>query len=80
MGTRAGLPEVVADAIRKYLTQYPDGADTDVGIQLWWLPPWCQAPIEAVREALAALEAEGFVTADEVPGGQIVYRRTLTND
>ena len=81
MGTGGGgLPEIVADAIRKYLTQYPDGADTDVGIQLWWLPPWCQVPLEVVRAALAELEAEGFVTAQEVTGGQMVYRRAHTND
>lgn len=80
MGTGSSLRQIVADAIRKYLTQYPEGADTDVGIQLWWLPPWCQVPLEVVREALAILEADDFVRADEAPGGQVVYRRTHTND
>jgi len=81
MGTGGGdLPGLVADQIRKYLAQYPDGADTDVGIQRWWLPPWCQVPLAVVRDALAQLEAEGFVAADEVIGGQVIYRRAQTHD
>ena len=75
MATGAAVPDVVADEIRKYLTQYPDGADTDGGIQRWWLPPWCQVPLDVVRAALARLESEGFLTSTAVIGGQVIYRR-----
>lgn len=75
MGTGGDLPKTVADEIRKYLTQYPDGGDTDRHIQRWWLPPWCQVPIDVVREALGLLEAEGFVASEGVIGGETIYRR-----
>jgi hypothetical protein len=78
MGTGGDLPDRVSDEIRRYLTQYPDAADTDDGIQRWWLPPWCQVPIDVVRAALERLMAEGFVTADEVVGGRVIYRRSTT--
>lgn len=69
------LVQLVSEEIRRYLSQYPEGADTEEGIQRWWLAPWCAAPIDAVREALSRLEAEGFVRAEAVPGGRLVYRR-----
>ena len=65
----------VSDEIRKYLTQYPDAADTDEWIQRWWLPPWCQVPLDIVEAALSELQAEGFVVADAVVGGRVIYRR-----
>ena len=75
MGTGGDLPNRVAEEIRKYLTQYPEGADTDEHIQRWWLPPWCEVPLDVVRAALVLLEAEGFVKADEIVGGRTIYRR-----
>ncbi len=74
------LVQLVSDEIRRYLTQYPEGADTEEGIQRWWLAPWCAAPLDAVRAALSRLQAEGFVRPDTVPGGQVLYRRRPERD
>ncbi len=78
MGKGDDLPDRVSDEIRKYLIQYPDAADTDDGIQRCWLPPWCRVPLDVVRAALTQLVTEGFVTADEVVGGCVIYRRATT--
>jgi hypothetical protein len=75
MGPGDDLPRSVAEEIRKYLTQYPESADIDRHIQRWWLPPWCQVPLDVVGDALKLLEAEGFVKSHEVPGGKTMYRR-----
>jgi hypothetical protein len=75
MRTGGDLPTRVAEEIRKYLTQCPDGGDTDRHIQRWWLPPWCEVPIEVVRDALQLLEEEGFVKSEAVIGGGTIYRR-----
>ena len=77
MGTGGDLPNLVADEIRKYLTQYPGSGDPDRHIQRWWLPPWCEVPIDAVREALKRLEAEGFVKPEDVIGGETIYKRNI---
>ena len=52
----------VAQAIRRYLTDHPQAADTAQGIQRWWLlPNFGELPLAKVEAALAQLEAEGVV-------------------
>ena len=75
MGPGRALHERVADEIRRYWMQYPQAADTDDGIQRWWLPPWYEVPLDVVHAALRLLEAEGFVIADSIAGGRVIYHR-----
>jgi hypothetical protein len=52
----------VAAAIRRYLTDHPQAADTAQGIQRWWLlPSFGELPLTTVEAALAKLEDEGAV-------------------
>lgn len=74
MGTDVDLPRLVAEEIRKYLTQYPESGDIVRHIQRWWLPPWCEVSIDVLREALALLIDDGFVAEQPVPGGEPIYR------
>jgi hypothetical protein len=52
----------VAQAIRRYLIDHPQAADTAQGIQRWWLlPDFGELPLMTVEAALAQLESEGVV-------------------
>jgi hypothetical protein len=73
------LHERVADEIRRYWIQYPKAADTDDGIQRWWLPPWFEVPLDVVQAALLLLEVGGFAAADPIAGGRVVYRRAAAD-
>ena len=68
--------DAIADAVRRYLDQHPDAADTVDGIAKWWLPaPWC-ADADSVQSALARLEAQGAVSRRMLGDRHVLYSRT----
>jgi hypothetical protein len=78
MTSGGDLLRIVADEIANYLYEHPDAADTEEGIQRWWLSPACGAPsLEMVRLALEALERRGVITKTTVIGGRLVHRRSV---
>lgn len=79
MGPGRALHERVADEIKRYWMQYPKAADTDDGIQRWWLSPWFEVPLDVVQAALQLLEREGFATVDRIAGGRVIYRKSAAN-
>lgn len=76
MNTAGPTSGEVAQWIVRYLTRYPDAADTPLGIQRSWLAPhFGEARLEVVRQALAQLEREGVVVKDSSAAIQAVYGR-----
>jgi hypothetical protein len=72
--------DAIADAVRRYLDQHPDAADTVDGIAKWWLPaPWC-ADAESVQSALVRLEAQGAVSRRTLGDRHVLYSRTGASD
>ena len=66
----AAQPAGVADSAET------DAADTEEGIQRWWLSPACGAPsLDTVRSALQALERRGVIVKKTVIGGRLVHKR-----
>lgn len=66
----------VRDAVRGYLRQFPDAADTIVGIHQWWLPEWLRdVSIDAIELALAELVASHEVRSTTLPDGTQLYSR-----
>jgi hypothetical protein len=78
MTSGGDLLRIVADEIANYLDEHPDAADTEEGIQRWWLSPACGTPsLETVRLALEELERRGVITKTTVIGGRLVHRRSM---
>lgn len=66
----------VADAILRFLTHQPNGADTAENIERWWLSQHsAEAAIESVHEAMNLLERAGEVEKASMEGGQMLYQR-----
>ena len=64
------------EAVRRYLQQHPDAADTLVGIRQWWLPESLRSTsMELIRLALAELVATGEMRCDTLPDGTQLYSR-----
>ena len=64
------------DAIRRYLRDRPDAADTVVGIQQWWLPESLRGvSTEQLRGALVELMASHEVRCTTLPDGSELYSR-----
>ena len=68
------LTEVV-DAILRYLASHPDAADTSEGIAKWWVPTERGVDTDAVRSALARLDAQGLVHRRINADKHVVYSR-----
>ena len=68
------LTEVV-DAILRYLASHPDAADTSEGIAKWWVPTERGVDTDAVRSALARLEAQGLVHRRINADHHVLYSR-----
>lgn len=67
---------VIVDAVRQYLVQHPDAADSPEGILRWWLPKELQrVPIDLLRQALEILVATGEVHNRTLPDGTSLYIR-----
>ena len=70
---RDDVVAAAAQAIRAYLREHPLAKDTATGMAAWWLPhDSCAGPRE-VQDAIDRLLAEGFVEAQRMPGGAVVY-------
>lgn len=68
------LVATTMQAVIDYLHAHPNARDTAVGIHQWWLPELAgAAQLEDVEEALERLAATGFVRAQTLPGGAVVY-------
>ena len=66
----------VMQAIRSYLSQHPDAADSEQGIAEWWLPSMhVDASVAEVAVALQHLHRTGVVERQVLPDGQVIYRR-----
>ena len=64
------------DAIRRYLGERPDAADTLTGIAQWWLPEAMRGvSIDMLRLALAGLIASQEVRCMLLPDGSELYAR-----
>ena len=71
--------DAIADAVRRYLDQHPDAADTVDGIAKWWLPaPWC-ADAYSVQSALRRLETQGAVSRRTLADRHVIYSRSRAN-
>ncbi len=62
----------IAEAIRRYLAEHPDAADSAEGIADWWLDE--DVPATTVRDVLDSLVREGVVEKYEFAGGRVIYR------
>ena len=72
----AGAAGDAREAVRRYLRDHPDAADTPVGIRQWWLPEWLRdIPIESLELALEELIAAGEVRSSTLPDGRELYSR-----
>lgn len=67
----------VAEAIRRYLSQRPEAAETVEGVAKWWLTRQrYDDSVRLVQTALDYLEQEGEVEKICVSDGQVLYRKT----
>lgn len=82
MPTGAGQRlESLQQALRAYLSRFPDAADSPAGIRQWWLTPeWHAVSLDALREALGELVALGEVELRTLPDGTELYARATTTD
>jgi hypothetical protein len=72
----ATTSSVIVEAVRQYLAQHPDAADSPEGILRWWLPKELQrVPIDLLRQALEILVVTGEVHNRTLPDGTSLYIR-----
>lgn len=65
----------IADEIKRYLADHPEGIDTIDGITRWWLPRQkLQESAFLVKQALDLLVAELLVERKTNPDGTQLYR------
>jgi hypothetical protein len=72
------LPDAqcVAEAIRRYLSEHPQAADTAPGIQRWWLlPQFGEVCLQTVEDALTLLEQAGAISKLEQPWAPTTWAR-----
>ena len=68
----------VREALRRYLRERPNAADTLIGIARWWLPePMQGIALERLQEALADLIASNEVRRSRLQDGTELYSRSL---
>ena len=61
-------------ALRAYLTEHPNAADSALGIQRWWLPEeFAFVGIGELVLALRAIVATGQLVEHHLPDGSVVY-------
>jgi hypothetical protein len=66
----------VRHALRTYLWEHPDAADTPLGIAQWWLPePLQEIPMEQLRVVLADLVASREVRCTVLSDGTELFSR-----
>lgn len=65
-----------ADAIRRYLAERPNAAETIEGVARWWLARQRHVDtVELAELALLHLEEQGQVVRFHLAGGKTLYRR-----
>jgi hypothetical protein len=73
-GQEAETVRAIACAIHRYVTAYPDAADTLDGIHRWWLaPPLHEEPEAYVEEAVALLVASGTLQQTLREDGRVIF-------
>jgi hypothetical protein len=65
----------VMNAIRDFIAQHPDSADTLEGIHSWWIrwPDFADSPF-ITATALQRLEEQGFLEQKNI-GSRVLWRR-----
>lgn len=63
-------------ALRRYLTEHPEAADSLTGIRQWWVPEALQQiAAERIRGALEEMIASGEVRSERLPDGTELFSR-----
>jgi hypothetical protein len=76
-GDTALLRRDARDALRRYLRECPDAADTLVGIAQWWLPETMRdISMDGLRLALADLIVANEVRCTILPDGTELFSRS----
>jgi predicted ArsR family transcriptional regulator len=66
--------EKVTEQILRYLREHPRACDTLEGVVRWWvMAQQINESVEAVRQALKELEAEGAVREEQSADGRTLY-------
>jgi hypothetical protein len=65
----------LADAIRQYLSEHPDAADTLEGVMNWWLlRQRYERAVAKVSQALELLVQQGDLTKIKHQGSPTIYK------
>lgn len=66
----------IAEAIRRYLQERPNAAETAEGVARWWLARQRRDDtVSLAQQALNYLEQRGHVVKFYLAGGKVMYRR-----
>ena len=66
------------EALRRYIRERPDAADTPVGIAQWWLPVSMRGTsLERLRHVLTELVAAHELRCTVLPDGSELYARAV---
>lgn len=66
--------EEIVRALRRYIAERPDAADSIDGVHRWWLLPRLhEEPLELVELAVAYLVHEGVLRAIVQEDGRVIY-------
>jgi hypothetical protein len=75
VGESVDAVERVCDAIVRYLSIYPEAADSEEGITAWWLPAMdIEASAAVVADALHDLHRRGYIERLVQHDGRVLYR------
>ncbi len=65
----------VVEAIRRYLAEHPEAADSAQGIAAWWMPAMAvETSAEEVGVALEQLHLMELIDRQTLPDGRVIYR------
>jgi hypothetical protein len=81
MGVENTHVEAVADAIRRYLRDHPNAADTLQGVATWWLAGHTDIEwLTRVREAVELLVKGDELKRRTLRDGTVIYERNKEYD
>lgn len=70
--------EIIVQAIRQYLEDFPQAADNLSGIANWWLDDELHPSLEMVENALVHLVSEGTVITKMTASGETIFLKAPT--
>lgn len=72
--------DALATAIRRYLLDHPNAADTLEGVARWWLAGGAgEAWLSTVQRAIEQLVKRGEMVGQTLRDGTVIYERTKGN-